>query len=199
MAIACHYDLTKLKFGSKLTKIIDTIYRKQWQEETSQVSQDKGLGRNCQGHPPTDFISHCFSLGTWFFIGSHNIRPGVEPIHVGRLIFVHHDETPKALVEKLPRPPTPVFVNYCFSLRIQSFFTGSHKIQPGVEPIWMINICPWWWNSGYTFLESDSEISISESQFPASANLRAVHTGLKKVYIPGVGLGDEHLGVTNSC
>lgn len=85
MAIACHYDLTKLKLGSKLTKIIDTIYRKQWQEETSQVSQDKGLGRNCQGHPPTDFISHCFSLGTWFFIGSHNIRPGVEPIHVGRL------------------------------------------------------------------------------------------------------------------
>lgn len=91
------------------------------------------------------------------------------------------------------------FRQLLFSLRIQSFFTGSYKIQPGVEPIWMINICPWWWNSRYTFLESDSEISISESQFPASANLRAVHTRLKKVYIPGVGLGDEHLGVTNSC
>lgn len=82
--------------------------------------------------------------------------------------------------EKLPRPPTLVYVNYCFSLRIQSFFTGSHKIQPWVEPIWMINICPWWWNSRYTFLESDSEISISESQIPASANLRAVHTRLKR-------------------
>lgn len=138
MAIAYHYDLTKLKFRSKLTKIIDTIYRKQWQEETSQVSQDKGLVRNSQGHPPTVFISHCFSLGTWFFIGSHNIRPGVEPIHVGRLIFVHHDETPKAC-EKLPRPPPQVFVNYYFSLRIQSFFTGSHKIQPGVSLLeWLI-------------------------------------------------------------
>lgn len=151
--------------------------------------------------PPTHWFhqSLLFTRNVILHWKSQNIRPEVEPIYVGRLICVHHDQTPKALVEKLPRPPTPVFVNYCFSLRIQSFFTGSHKIQPGVEPIWMINICPWWWNSGYTFLESDSEISISESQFPASANLRAVHTGLKKVYIPGVGLGDEHLGVTNSC
>lgn len=72
------------------------------------------------------------------------------------------------------------FCQLLFFIKNTEFLHWKSQDSTRSEPIWMINICPWWWNSRYTFLESDSEICVSESQIPASADLRAVHTKLKR-------------------